>query len=335
MPELKLSVVDLAAKSGGMASGLEAAGFQHRLLVEADADARSTLKLNRPHWNVIDQALGKVDFAAVAPVDLVTASSGYLPSDGEGADPLPDVVAAVATLNPEAVLVDAPRGLAAARFAGYRAGIARSFAAIGYQTEWKQLQLSEFGVPQRRQLYVLLAMRAKYSESFSWPGPQRESTVGRAVYALMGSRGWEGALLWASKATGVAPTIVASARGTGGADLGPERYREEWQTFGIDARGIADDAPDASARPWHVPRLTNAMVARLQGFGPDWVFAGKKTSVYRQIGTDFPPAVATALGIAIAEVLTNHNVIRPEFGDRLPVQEGTAPIAYPLRIVNQ
>jgi DNA (cytosine-5)-methyltransferase 1 len=45
------------------------------------------------------------------------------------------------------------------------------------------------------------------------------------------------------------------------------------------------------------------MVARLQGFPPDWRFAGRKTPAYRQVGNAFPPPVAEALGRSIAQTL--------------------------------
>ena len=45
------------------------------------------------------------------------------------------------------------------------------------------------------------------------------------------------------------------------------------------------------------------MVARLQSFSSEgayqWLFAGRKTAVYRQIGNAFPPPVARALGTQI------------------------------------
>ncbi|MEY4646109.1 MAG: hypothetical protein RLZZ596_2940, partial [Pseudomonadota bacterium] len=49
----KFKVVELFAGCGGLALGLENAGITAEMLVEIDPKASDTLKLNRPHWNVV------------------------------------------------------------------------------------------------------------------------------------------------------------------------------------------------------------------------------------------------------------------------------------------
>jgi DNA (cytosine-5)-methyltransferase 1 len=45
------------------------------------------------------------------------------------------------------------------------------------------------------------------------------------------------------------------------------------------------------------------MCARIKGFPDSWIFAGKKTASYRQVGNAFPPPVAHAVGRAIASAI--------------------------------
>ena len=71
--------------------------------------------------------------------------------------------------------------------------------------------------------------------------------------------------------------------------------------------GVADAPPNASNPVDFLPKLTADMVARIQGWGrgPDyeWYFTGRKTTKYRQIGNAFPPPVARAVGMSIANAL--------------------------------
>jgi DNA (cytosine-5)-methyltransferase 1 len=54
------------------------------------------------------------------------------------------------------------------------------------------------------------------------------------------------------------------------------------------------------------------MTARVQGWRSDdaWLFAGRKTSQYRQIGNAFPPPVAHAIGERIAAALRHEGEAR-------------------------
>jgi len=73
-------------------------------------------------------------------------------------------------------------------------------------------------------------------------------------------------------------------------------------------------------------RLSPAECAALQGFPADWPWQGPKTSVYRQVGNACPPAMAEAVGRAVAAVLapTPHGIARTDEGgpEQSPLLDG-------------
>ncbi len=64
--------IELFAGAGGMALGMEKAGFHHVLLNDFDHAATQTLKANRLHWNVIHGDIAKIDFTPYKNIDLLT-----------------------------------------------------------------------------------------------------------------------------------------------------------------------------------------------------------------------------------------------------------------------
>ena len=322
----ELRVIEICAGAGGQALGLELAGFEHELAVELDDSAVNTLRHNRPSWKVVQGDVADktvwnpADYAPTEgsrPIDLFAGGvpcppfsiAGKQLGTGDERDLFAWAVEQTAVLKPRALLLENVRGLSMPRFAGYRQHVLDRLMEFGYAAEWRLLQASDFGVPQLRPRFVLVAMRPDDFAYFHWPRPVKETkTVGGVLGELMGSRGWEGAEAWAARAAAIAPTVVGGSKKHGGADLGPTRAKRAWATLGVDGKGIANEAPAPGASFDVGPKLTCEMVARIQGWDDSvfkWDFTGKKTSVYRQIGNAFPPPVARALGAAIGAALRN------------------------------
>ena len=66
-PRRAFSSVELFAGAGGLALGMQMAGFRHVLLNEVDSMACKTLKYNRPDWNVIRGAIDELGYTLVEP----------------------------------------------------------------------------------------------------------------------------------------------------------------------------------------------------------------------------------------------------------------------------
>ena len=304
------SVVEVCAGAGGQALGLEAAGFTHELAVEIDPDACATLRRNRPHWKIAQgdatspyvwkpsRYRDKVDLlAGGVPCPPFTVAGKQLGATDER-DLYAWAIELCGTVRPRALLLENVPGLSLPRFAAYRQHVLARLAELGYAAEWQFLHASDFGVPQLRPRYVLVAMRPDDFAYFTWPQPRpgKPPTVGEALADLMAANGWPGAGAWSGKANGIAPTIVGGSKKHGGADLGPTRAKNAWRELGVDARSVADAAPPASAPDTLIPKLTTAMVARIQAIPDSWVLTGLKTAKYRQLGNALPPPVAQSVG---------------------------------------
>lgn len=307
-----LSTLELCAGAGGEALGLEQAGIEHAGLIEIDKHACDTLRLNRPKWNVLEQDLFKfTDASAFKGVDLVSGGLPCPPFSKAGKqlghlderNLFPVAIDIIDQLRPRAVMIENVRGILDAVFDDYRKQIKRQLKKLGYEVDWQQLNASDFGVPQLRPRVVFVAINKNDADRFEWPIPHKikAPTVGETLYELMAANGWKGARLWKERADEIAPTIVGGSKKHGGPDLGPTRAKRAWESLGVNGLTIAEDAP---AKDFvGMPRLTVQMVARIQGFPPDWQFSGKKTNAYRQVGNAFPPPVAFAVAAQIVKAL--------------------------------
>lgn len=315
-----LNSLEMCAGAGGQALGLEQAGFDHQGLVEIDADCCNTLRANRPQWNVFEEDLRlfKERAGGFKGVDLVAGGLPCPPFSvaGKQLGPrdernlFPDALDIIDVVRPRAVMIENVRGFLSAVFQDYREGLKKQLKALGYTTDWRLLNASDYGVPQLRPRVIIVAIKSDCADLFDWPEPEAHNppSVGETLFDLMTARGWRGASAWKSRADEIAPTIVGGSKKHGGPDLGPTRAKQAWASLGVNGLSLADEVPERDFVG--MPRLTVRMVARLQGFPDDWQFIGRKTAAYRQVGNAFPPPVASAVSRRINDVLTSRKTHR-------------------------
>lgn len=306
-----LTSVEMCAGAGGQALGLEKSGFSHNALVELDEHACATLRLNRPYWNTLQMDLRQFSGVPYKGVDLLAggvpcppfSKAGKQLGDKDERNLFPEALRLVDEIRPQAVMLENVRGLLDSVFDDYREFIRSTLLKLGYVADWRVLHASDFGVPQLRPRFILVALRKELVEYFSWPTPANQAapTVGEALYPLMAANGWKGAKDWALAANTIAPTLVGGSKKHGGPDLGPTRAKKAWAALSVEAKSLANAAPEENFEG--MPRLTVEMAARIQGFPSDWKFAGGKTNAYRQVGNAFPPPVAAAVTRKIRDAI--------------------------------
>ncbi len=338
-----MKTIEMCAGAGGQAIGLHEAGFSHEALIEIDHHASETLRLNnRLHglgWdNIIEGDLkhfaeyeaekyrGHIDLlAGGVPCPPFSKAGQQLGSDDER-DLFPTALDIVRKVQPKAVMLENVPGLLEDKFKDYRTNISRALFEMGYLSDWKLHQASDFGVPQLRPRVILVAMKPQYFQHFHWPLPLKvkPKTVGEALYDLMAVNGWEGVDQWKNRANKIAPTLVGGSKKHGGPDLGPTRAKRQWQELGVNAHRVANDNEtpgvgfkgvlkrDGSIQQGceGMPLLNLRMAARIQGFPDHWQFFGGKTHAYRQIGNAFPAPVAKAMGQQIQAALLQTTPLR-------------------------
>ncbi|GGS16819.1 DNA cytosine methyltransferase [Streptomyces griseoviridis] len=319
----RLVFVDVCAGAGGLASGLESAGFSPSLLLDNKPQACQTLLANRPHWNVLCEDL--IDFVPTEhpetlDADLLSAGLPRVKSSAAVArmDSEPELRLLKAAvylahgIQPRALLIEnLPALVESPVYAEVRSFVEDELVHLGYRLRWFVMNAADFGVPQDRAQGILVAIKKPWFDAFVPPAPtvSEHVSLGRALRRSMRARGWSEADDWADQAQAVAPTLVGGSDNRGGPDVGPTGTKKAFARMGVNGNVFADEVPGPdykwprSADVTEMLKITVDQAAVLQSFPPEWRITGLKTARYRQIGHATPPPVGRALGEAIGAAL--------------------------------
>lgn len=201
--------IELFSGAGGLALGLEQAGFDTVALFERDADACAALRHNRPAWNILQRDVCTVNFADYGPVDLVAGGppcqpfsmGGKAKGSDDHRDMFPQAVRAVRELRPRAFIFENVRGLLREAFSNYVEFIRlqltypefpvstnvdwatnlrrleRHHSSRGHQGELiynvtlNLADAADYGVPQRRHRVFFVGFRRDLDIGWSFPAP--------------------------------------------------------------------------------------------------------------------------------------------------------------------
>lgn len=197
--------LEIFSGAGGLAKGLEIAGFQHSAFVEFNKHACASLCENFDAEKVFFGDIKDFDLDALDGVDIVAGGPPCQPfslggkhrADQDSRDMFPYAIRAIERLAPKAFVFENVKGLLRQSFADYfeyiilrltypgftaapgagwkehlhdlRSIGALPYAGTRYDVSFKLVNAADYGIPQMRERVVIVGIRADLGVSWSFP----------------------------------------------------------------------------------------------------------------------------------------------------------------------
>lgn len=328
----KHSVIELFSGCGGMALGFENAGLKTTLVSEIDKHACTTLKENRPNWDVwegdifryneeaaFDKFKDKVDIVAGGFPCQAFSYAGHRRGFGEARGTLFfEFLKVVKAARPKIALGENVKGLLRHDNGRTLETMTTLLEQAGYRTVYKVLRSQFLDVPQKRERLFIMGIRKDLDLPHLFPR-EKDYTVNlrQAFKDIPASDGQK----YPDKKTAVMKLIPPGGYWK---DLPVEMQKEYmgasfFHTGGRTgmARRLSYDEPSLTltcapaqkqterCHPEENRPLNVREYARIQSFPDKWSFAGAIGQQYKQIGNAVPVNLAYHMGRCMIAILDN------------------------------
>lgn len=341
-----LTAIDLFAGGGGTALGLSNAGFTHCLLSEIDENAVSTLRYNKPEWNVVSGDVQNIDFRSYyGRVDLVEGgfpcqafsyagrSLGF--NDTRGTLFF-EFARAIQEVMPKAFIGENVKGLlrhdkgkTLATMKNVLKDIRDPHTGVGYKVAIRVVRSQYHDVPQKRERLIMMGIREDIGNTVYFPrerdyivplwdaigdypqGPGQEYPAKKKhVLDLVPAGGY-----WKDLPLDIQKEYLGGSFHLSGGKTGMAR-RLSWDEPSLTLTCSPAQKQTERCHPEQTRPLNIREYARIQTFPDTWEFIGNLSSQYRQIGNAVPVNLAYYLGKCVQAAIqpaTRHNPIIAPF----------------------
>lgn len=320
----KFTVIELFAGAGGLALGIEKAGFETIALNEIDKDASNTLKKNRPQWNVINDDIanisskdllsmfnlkeGELDMlSGGAPCQAFSYAGKRLGLEDARGTLFYHYALFLKKLQPKTFLFENVRGLLTHDSGRTYKTIIKVFEETGYTIQKQILNAWDYGNAQKRERLITIGIRNDLVDKIKISFPEKHeykpvlrdilkdvpdslgvqySDYKRKIFELVPPGGY-----WRDIPEEIAKEYMKSCWNMGGGRTGILRR------LSLDEPSLAvltspsqkqtDRCHPLEARPFNIREN-----ARIQSFPDEWQFCGSIGSQYKQIGNAVPVNLA-------------------------------------------
>jgi len=337
---VRYTAIDLFSGCGGLSRGLKDAGFQVLGAVELDGKARETYTLNHEDVPLVGSDIRKISAAQLlrscglkrGQLDLMAgcppcqgfstlrARNGRTESPDARNELIDDFARLAIALRPKMVMMENVPALA--RYEKF-VNFVKNLELVGYQVSVRILDVSHFGVPQRRKRLILSASRLGLPKLAT--AMESRKTVRAAIGHLMKS-GESGDTLHdfptKNRSARVQAMIEAIPKDGGSRHSLPSSMRLSChtKTSGFNdvygrmkwddvsptiTSGCSNPSKGRFIHPFENRPITLREAALLQGFPSDYRFkiSHGKEAIALMIGNALPPAFIAAHGKAMVEGL--------------------------------
>lgn len=331
----KHTTIELFAGAGGLALGIENAGFDTLGLIEFNKDAADTLKCNRPNWRVInddvaniseldlldyfDLKKGELDLlSGGAPCQSFSYAGKRLGLEDARGTLFYHYAKFLEQLQPKMFLFENVKGLLSHDKGKTYQVITDIFKSCGYSIKYKVLNAWDYGVAQKRERLITIGIRNDLTDkiTFDFPAPHKYKPVlrdilldcpksegspyseyKRKIFELVPPGGY-----WRDIPEDIAKEYMKSCWYMEGGRTGILRR------LSLDEPSLAvltspsqkqtDRCHPLEARPFTIREN-----ARCQSFPDDWQFCGSIGSQYKQVGNAVPVNLSYEIALQIRKSL--------------------------------
>jgi len=320
------TAVELFAGAGGMAIGLEKAGFATLLLVENNKDCVATLKKNRPEWNVLQKDIRDVDFEGVSsdlltggfPCQAFSHAGNKLGFEDTRGTLFYEFARAVKEIRPKIFLAENVEAIIRNNGGRTMRTIMDVLSSFNYNVQYKILDALNYHVPQKRKRIIIVGTKKAFK--FEYPKPNNDVlTLHEALHKVPQSLGEKYSEAkckmmmhvppggsWINMPVAVQKKYMGKSFYSSGGRRGMGR-RLSWDEPCLTLTCSPAQKMTERCHPDEIRPFTIREYARIQTFPDSWKFIGSMSSQYRQIGNAVPVRFATAIARQLYKSL-----VRPE-----------------------
>lgn len=320
----KYTSIELFAGAGGLALGVERAGFNTLGLIEVDKYAAGTLRTNRPNWRVIHDDIASIscldleDYFGIenreldllsggAPCQAFSYAGKRLGLEDARGTLFYHYAIFLEKLQPKMFLFENVRGLLTHDKGRTYSTILNIFEQTGYTIQKAVLNAWDYGAPQKRERLITIGIRNDLANRIHFEFPKAHDNKPvlrdvlldcpdgpgvpygenkRKIFELVPPGGY-----WRDIDPTIAKAYMKSCWNMGGGRTGILR-RMSLDEPSLTVLTSPSQKQTERCHPLEARPFTVRENARCQTFPDNWRFTGNVSAQYKQVGNAVPVSLA-------------------------------------------